>query len=358
MRFHDLTASDLELISQADNGVLAFEALRDRYPDDCPSKRTVQRWVASMMVDGEEAAVEAPILAPVEPVEEVEPRDWSRPGRDKLDPRSVLRGMKVLVIDIETKPAVVETYQLFNVSPGHRSVILPGSIACFSALWLNDPKTTFFLSEFDGRERMLGALWQALDTADIVVSYNGRRFDIPRITGELAENGYYPPSPFLHLDLMVEAAKIKAESRALDYVSRRMGTQRKLEGAGAGGWRAAWGITQDTPADERISRMIYPERWPQTESSRAALAELRSYNRTDVLSTMELMLAMLPYTRQQLSRTGCRRCGNHGYEMTGKVDRTPQMTYRLVRCSTCGGLDRLGRGKAIVPDLEFRRRAA
>ena len=146
---------------------------------------------------------------------------------------------KMLFIDIETAPALAYTFSLFKPYIQHTMVKENPYIMCFSAKWLGDPdkKCMFYSIQDDGEEAMFQALWDLLDEADVIVTYNGIRFDLPWIDGELIARGFQPPSPSQRIDLYRE---YKAHSRwistKLDYVSQRLLEDHKVEHEGWGLW--------------------------------------------------------------------------------------------------------------------------
>lgn len=135
---------------------------------------------------------------------------------------------KMLFIDIETAPAKVYTFGYFKTFISHQAIIEPQRILCVSYRWYDDTKTSFISEWGDGDEGMHKKLYALLDEADVVVAYNGNRFDIPWIEGELILHGLGRPSPFAQIDLFVTW---KQHSRTginkLDYVAQRL-----LEGEG------------------------------------------------------------------------------------------------------------------------------
>ena len=58
------------------------------------------------------------------------------------------RKPKILIIDIETKPAMVYVWGLFKQNVGLEQVIDHGGMICFGAKWMGD-KTTMMFSQWE-----------------------------------------------------------------------------------------------------------------------------------------------------------------------------------------------------------------
>lgn len=146
--------------------------------------------------------------------------------------------MKILAIDIETAPAIVYTFSLFKPFIGIDQIIEPSRIICFSAQWTGTKKTMFKSEYHHSREEMMQALWDLLDQADAVLTYNGNRFDVPWISGELITEGFTPPSPYKKIDLyQVVRSNMRSLSNKLDYISQRLLGDRKTPHTGFRLWK-------------------------------------------------------------------------------------------------------------------------
>ena len=147
-------------------------------------------------------------------------------------------GMKVLEIDIETKPHKGYFFGLFNQNIGINMVEEPTQILCFDARWQHETKHMYHsIRDKKGFEGMIEALWDFLDEADVVVHYNGKRFDIPHINREMLELGYFPPSPYQEIDLYsVVRSTFRFMSNKFDHIVQRLFNMRKLDNGGFELW--------------------------------------------------------------------------------------------------------------------------
>lgn len=139
-------------------------------------------------------------------------------------------GPKIVGLDIETSPALVYTYGLFNQNIGIHQIVENPRITCFSWQNYGEKKVNFASEYHDGRQGMLEKLYQVRNSNDIFIGYNSRRFDLPWIDGELLEAGFEIAPKALHIDLLsVFRANTKYISKKLDYVSQLMLQDKKID---------------------------------------------------------------------------------------------------------------------------------
>lgn len=176
------------------------------------------------------------------------------------------QGMKVLEIDIETKPAKAYVWGTFKQNIALNQIEEPVAIICFAARWQHQKSIIFKSVQHHGHEVMMETLWDLLDEADVVVHYNGKRFDIPHINRELIELDFTPPSPYHQIDLYhIVRSTFKFQSNKLDHVVERLLQERKLENDGMPLWtacmagdRVAWAkMKRYNLHDVRLLRGVY-----------------------------------------------------------------------------------------------------
>ncbi len=147
-----------------------------------------------------------------------------------------------------------------NVTPAQ--IIQHKRTISFAAKWIGSGKTEFYSEFHDGRKKMVAAAWLLLDTADAVISYNGKRFDLKHLNTEFILEGFAPPSYFQHIDLLAIAKReFLFGSNKLEAVASRLGLGKKREHEGFALW------TKTEAGDE------------------AAWKRMRAYNRRDVVLT-------------------------------------------------------------------------
>lgn len=224
--------------------------------------------------------------------------------------------MKYLYLDIETSPNLAHVWGLFNQNVSLSQLRESTRMICFAAQMDNQIR---FYSEFHhGREAMVQKAWDLLDQADVVVHWNGARFDIPHLQREFVEAGLTPPSPFLQLDLLKTVRKqFRFPSNKLDYVSGVLLGEHKVAHSGHSLW----------------VRCMAGER--------KAWNEMRKYNLQDVRLLPRLHEKLMPWlTGAPNALTdgaeGCPRCGSASFQRRGTAASATRI-YQQYRCNDCGG---------------------
>lgn len=174
-------------------------------------------------------------------------------------------------------------------------------------------------------------LWNLLDTADVIVGHNLRAFDRKHIQGELIVAGYAPPKPLKTVDTLTEARRQFAfESNQLGSLCDRLGVPTKQ------------GHYSSATAKAAVA------------GNREAQAELREYNKADVVATEALYDRMRPWmtTHPHLKGIGdqraCNKCGSTDLELLAETYLAVVLEYALYRCGNCGGHVRAGHVKRIA----------
>jgi len=236
--------------------------------------------------------------------------------------------MKILAIDIETRPATVYTWSLYQPIIGIEQIIDPGGLFCFSAKWLGERKTEFRAEWYDnvsrtgGKEGMIEKLWELLDAADAVVHWNGDSFDVRHIQREFIEAGMKPPSPFKSIDLM---KTVKRQARFLsnkfDHVAEQIGMQGKVKHEGFSLWTAC--MNGDVKAQGRMKR----------------------YNLRDTKMLEEAYNILQPWIPNHPSHAAlegddvCPKCGSQNLQSRGTAT-TSTGKYPRMQCTDCGAWSR------------------
>jgi hypothetical protein len=114
---------------------------------------------------------------------------------------------RILQLDIETAPATVYAWGLFEQHLGINQVHTPGYILSFAAKWYGERPVTFKSLWDDGKIAMLTTAHEMLTEADAVVHFNGAQFDIPTLNKEFLEEGFLPPTAYSQIDLLKTVRK-------------------------------------------------------------------------------------------------------------------------------------------------------
>jgi DNA polymerase elongation subunit (family B) len=243
---------------------------------------------------------------------------------DLADKLSKISGPRILVLDIETMAPLVYTWTLRKANIGVNQIVKPGRVICFAAKWRGERKVMFHSEHHDdgGHQAMIEAAHRLLSEADVLVHYNGKRFDRRHLNRSFKQAGLPPPTSYINVDLMTEWNRqfvTSSGSYKLDAVLMELGLERKLD---TGGFDLWFGCDN---GDEKAWR------------------DMRRYCIQDVKSTEGLLDEVQPWIKlphQGLyggPRAGCPRCGSMQIEQVGWV-RKRTGRYMQWRCLDCDGL--------------------
>lgn len=227
--------------------------------------------------------------------------------------------MHILHLDIETSPNTAHVWGLWKQTVSIKQLMESSYTLCWAAKWHGKKKVLFNSLYKSTEEEMLEELWHLLDEADVVVHYNGSKFDIPTINKEFLLRGYSPPSPYKQIDLLrVTRKTFKFPSNKLDYVANALGLGEKVKHIGHELW---------------INCMANdPVAWKQMEK----------YNKHDVVLLEKLYDELLPWISSHpnhalytdVSRPTCTNCGSDYVHSRGLAI-TGTQKYKRYQCINC-----------------------
>lgn len=224
-------------------------------------------------------------------------------------------------------PNIVHRWQLYgNDTTALSQLVQPQEMMCVAAKWHDIEKPMFFMApayeKYLPGEWQLKELWDAVNIADCVVTYNGKKFDIPRMNTAFLEAGFQPPKPYAHIDLYQTMRKeFGFPSNKLDYITNRL---------------LGYGKTTHEGHDLWVQCM---------QGNYEAWLKMREYNINDVVITEQLydfVKGWIPNHPNVLlyddnpGLKACPKCGSIEYQHRG----TRQLAtgiYQQYRCNSCGG---------------------
>lgn len=225
-------------------------------------------------------------------------------------------GTKILVVDMERLCGLARVWdQRTDFVPASNFVRLPSTL-CFAAKFYGD-RTTEFHAAWDDYDAMVKRSWEMYDAADIVVTYNGKRFDNQHFAGDWLKAGLAPPSPWKDVDLF-QSNKFGFTSRSLNHLCQILGLDVKsgkydmdmAEACMAGDEKAQATMRKYNVGDVKITEQAYDR--------------LRGY------------LPGHPHIGEILvDERRCNQCGSANLERNG-ITRAVVIDYVLYRCSDCG----------------------
>ena len=222
---------------------------------------------------------------------------------------------KLLVCDIEWSPAVAYVWKMWdeNISPDQ--LIDPGGLLCFSWHWIGDKEFGFMSEWTDGKQAMAVKLRELLDEADGVITYNGNKYDLPKIRGHLMLEGLPPFAPPTSIDLIKTVKSLGFVMNRLAYIAPLLGVGQKMKHEGFQLWRSV------------------------LEGDHKAQARMQRYCIQDVRVTARLYKHVLPFITDHPhlgdNKSACGACGSDKIQLRG-FRRTKYFKVQRLQCQDCG----------------------
>lgn len=222
---------------------------------------------------------------------------------------------KLLFLDIEWSPTKAYVWRAWdeNISPDQ--IIDEGGMLCFCAKWEHDPEFQFYSEWVDGRRGMAEAALKLLSEADAVVTYNGDKYDLPKITGEIVLAGLSPPPPVTSIDCLKAVKKFGYFMNRLAYIGPLLGLGRKVPHEGFKLWKDV------------------------LDGDKKAQAKMERYCIQDVRLLLKLYRKIRPFIKTHphmgLTKHECGACGSNNTQKRG-FRRTKHFLIQRIQCNNCG----------------------
>lgn len=241
---------------------------------------------------------------------------------------------KVLVLDIETAPLLANIWGIWNQNIMLENIHSDWFMLTWAAKWLFEKK--IYSARVTPKEaidnndkRIVESLIEMLNQADIVITHNGDKFDLPRINTRAIIHRIKPPLPYVSIDTLKVAKRSFAfTSNKLDYINKQLGIARKTE-TNMELWRDCF------------------------HGKEEGLKRMEKYNVNDVVIQEQTYLIMRPYIKSHPNlglhiideNEHCPNCGHSELTDTGKFYATAVSLFETFRCGGCGTTGR--RRKAL-----------
>jgi hypothetical protein len=239
--------------------------------------------------------------------------------------------MRILHLDVETSPNVGHVWSLFEANISLVQLLVPTRIICVAAKWDGQRGIHFFRVQVDehgnvdpkSRRAMLAGIHKLMSEADAICTFNGDKFDLPKLAGEFLLEGLAPPPPARSIDLYKTAKKLGFPSAKLAYVADALGVGSKVKHEGHSLWRSCM------QGDEK------------------AWARMEAYNKGDVRLQERVYRKLRPLIKNHPNhalyvdsdRPCCPNCGGTRLKSNG-LRRTAAQVYRRYLCLKCGAWSR------------------
>jgi len=226
----------------------------------------------------------------------------------------------ILLYDIETSPNISYTWGKYE-----QDVIAfkqEWQLLSFAFKWIGKAETRVVTrADFkDSTDKSLvKALWVVLNTADIVVAHNGRKFDNKKANAKFIEHGLKTVNKYQVVDtLEVARAKFGFNSNKLDDLGNLLKVGRKQKTEGFDLWLRCMA------------------------GDKKAFARMASYNKQDVKLLERVYLKLRPWMDRHPNMNivngttdACPNCGKHALHSNG-AKRTLSGIYNRYVCIACG----------------------
>jgi Aeromonas phage DNA polymerase exonuclease subunit len=238
---------------------------------------------------------------------------------------------RVLLFDIETAPIIGYVWALFDQNVSIEQIVKDWHILAWSAKWLGTDQIMYAdnrnSKNIEDDKKILKDMWELLNDADIVITQNGKRFDVKKLNARFVIHGFKPPSGYKHIDTLELAKRYFGfTSNKLEYLSNKLNkkfkklTKRKFNG---------FSLWKECLAGN-------PQAW----------REMEKYNKQDVLALEEVYKTLIPwdstinfnlYNDETVNE--CSACGHHELVKNGFAY-TARGKFQRYSCKNCGNFTR------------------
>ena len=256
---------------------------------------------------------------------------------------------KVLVFDIETAPMLSYVWGLWDQNVALNQIENDWYVLSWAAKWLNDPPAKMMYADqrnattVENDKVILKQIWHLLNKADIVVTQNGKKFDVKKLNARFLLHGFKPPASYRHIDTCEISKKHFAfTSNKLEYLSKTFNKKYKK-------------ITKHGKYDGF-------ELWRAClKGDIKAWEEMKKYNIYDVLSTEEIARKLIPWDNtinfnvynksddKLLCSCGAKDFSKYGYSFSNAGK------YQRFKCRKCGAEMKGTKNLLSLPKKQTRR---
>ncbi len=323
------------------NPTLSATAVADLITDDGAtnlSHRTLRLYVSN--IRGEREAKQLTIEDQVEDIQDQINRnndmieDLAEGLMDLLLSDDVVikpkRVPKILYLDIETARMIVGVWSIGKVfSIGPEQVIKDWFIYGWAARWQgSDDTISAFVTPEEALarddKRIMTILWTILEEADVVVTHNGDKFDIPKVKTRFIMNGLPPLSSFRSVDTYrIVSKQFAFASNSLKYLSHIITEKEKM--------------------------LTTYSLWIECEKGvPEALQYMESYCIGDIDALQEVYLMLRPWAKGHVNlavftnsdEACCPNCASEDIHVIDSMYTTQQNAFPEMRCNSCGAVNR------------------
>lgn len=254
------------------------------------------------------------------------------------------KGPRVLIFDIETSMFLTYSFQTFKANISIGQILEDSYVICWSAKWLNEPeiinssvhnwKKKVGYCPLNGKRKsfrfneskVIHKIWHLLNEADIVVAFNGKKFDVRKINAKFFEYGLPEPSPYSIVDpMLICKENFSLTSNKMDWVAKK-----------------ALGLEGKSKTDLEL--------WIKSQAGDVeALDYMQSYCDQDVVTLEDIYLAVRHWDKRTPNSAifypdnemRCTCCGSTDLTLEPKSTAITGLSkFSVYRCNNCGKVQR------------------
>jgi transposase-like protein len=232
------------------------------------------------------------------------------------------KGPGILSLDVETLPLKFYGFAVWGQDIRPHQIIQDWSLLSYAAKWVGDDNVISGIltpEEIPTRndKRISSEIWQLLDRAQVVITHNGKRFDIKKIQTRFWKHGLHKPGHYRVIDTLVAAKSVFGLTyNSMDFIAKY--------------------IERDEKLDTDFSL------WARADQADPeALGYMREYNEQDVITQDQIYMSMREWIPNHPNLTiyngqkACPVCLHKHYKPIG-IYTTNKKKYKEYRCNQCG----------------------
>jgi uncharacterized protein YprB with RNaseH-like and TPR domain len=231
----------------------------------------------------------------------------------------------MLLLDIETRPMLSYIWKLFDEQKGLSMLHTDSCILSWSAKWHGEKKIMYAdqrkAKDVENEKEILKELWELMDSADVIIGHNSKKFDIKRLNARFIKHGLGRPSKYRQIDTLVECKKHFAlTSNSLAYVAEYLDCK-----------------------FQKLKHKKFPgfELWKEClAGNKAAWNEMELYNKQDVLTLEAVYDKLSPWIDTinfAVFNKGEHICSCGSKELIKKgLAATNSGLFQRYKCKSCG----------------------
>lgn len=237
------------------------------------------------------------------------------------------KGPRILVFDIETAPNTAYTWGMWQQNIGLNQFVNDWYVLSVAGKWVGEDEVFYQDKSHTWQDQddscVLGFIWELLNEADIVITQNGKKFDVKKLNARFVQNGMPPPSSYKHIDTLVIAKRhFGFTSNKLEYMTDKLCKRYKKLDHG---------------------NFVGMKLWTEClKGNQKAWEEMEEYNKYDVLSLEELAFILAPWSNQMpnldmyyADEDNHCFCGSTEFKPNGFAY-TNVSKFARHKCSNCG----------------------